>query len=147
MYSIVYQSIAQSSFLEHHIPAMLYQARDMNRKHAITGCLLYHNRKFLQLIEGEEALVKQLYNNILQDPRHHQITTLSSEVHPSRIFNQWSMVFDDLNVASNKIEDKRTLFDLMFHQSQQMPTASVSKMKMWHQVHRVLDDAGMPEEI
>jgi hypothetical protein len=146
MYSIVYQSLALPVFLENDIPTMLYHAREMNRKHAITGCLLYHNRKFLQLIEGEEITVKQLYNNILLDRRHHQIITLSIEEHPYRIFSNWSMVFDNLSEDSKKVEDKRTLFDLMFHQSQQSPNPTASKMKMWHHVHHVLDDEGMLEE-
>ncbi len=146
MYSIVYHSFALPVFTEDAIPGMLYNAREMNRKFSITRCLLYHNRKFLQLIEGEEVFVKQLYRNILNDQRHHQIVTINSEAHPDRIFNKWSMVYNDLNVASNKIEDKRVLFDSIFHQSLQTQILNSSTLKLWHHVHHVLDDEGMLEE-
>ncbi len=52
MFRLIYRSIAKESFNEPDIYKMLSDARDFNTEHHITGCLLYHDRKFLQLLEG-----------------------------------------------------------------------------------------------
>lgn len=67
MFSLIYRSVAKEDFNEYDIYKMLSDARDFNAEHRITGCLLYHDRKFLQLLEGEKSLVIRLFNTIESD--------------------------------------------------------------------------------
>ena len=52
MFSLIYRSLAEESFSNAEVYQMLSAARDFNAEHDITGCLLFHNRRFLQLLEG-----------------------------------------------------------------------------------------------
>lgn len=79
MFSLIYRSVAKESFNGSDIYEMLSDAREFNAEHHITGCLQYHDRKFLQLLEGDKSLVIRLFNTIESDNRHHKITVLKTE--------------------------------------------------------------------
>ncbi len=58
-------------------------ARHHNPLHGLTGALLFDGERFCQLIEGPEAGVRTLANNIANDPRHTDLRTLYNG--PSRV--------------------------------------------------------------
>lgn len=95
MHSLVYRSVANESFTIPHIYGMLSKAKDYNAEHGITGCLLFHNNQFLQLLEGEENEVLNLFQKISLDERHSDIQLIESNYYPSRVFDNWSMAFHD----------------------------------------------------
>jgi hypothetical protein len=138
MYSITYRSIAVPSFDEKSILKMLLKAKKKNLKFDITGCLLYHKNKFVQLIEGKEVSVLSLYANILEDERHKEVVMLHSEISEHRLFANWSMIFNNLNSKSNQVEYKRTLFDAIFHDSPAVSSPSISKITLWSNVYNIL---------
>ena len=82
MHSLNYRSVANDSFLLPEIYSMLSKAKDHNAEHGITGCLLYHNSHFLQLLEGEEKELDQLYGKIINDKRHHTVELIQKEEYP-----------------------------------------------------------------
>ncbi len=142
MYSIIYRSTAEPSFDENSILEMLLKAQKKNRKFDITGCLLYHNNKFVQLIEGKEIAVQSLYANILEDKRHKEIGMLNSAVSAHRLFNNWSMIFNNLNSKSDQVAHKRRLFDAIFHESPAVSSPSTSKIALWTNVYDILYEEG-----
>jgi len=95
MLSLVYRSVADNSFILPEIYSMLSRAKDYNSEHGITGCLLYHNSNFLQLLEGEEKEVQRLFEKISNDDRHHDIEIIKEESHKKPLFDCWSMAFHD----------------------------------------------------
>lgn len=44
-----------------------------NKGHEVTGILLYNERSFFQLIEGEKEIIQPLYDKIIKDSRHKDI--------------------------------------------------------------------------
>jgi len=62
MFSLIYRSVAEESFSNAEVYQMLSDARDFNAEHDITGCLLFHDRRFLQLLEGEKEKVYHLFS-------------------------------------------------------------------------------------
>lgn len=63
-----------------------------NRQADITGLLVYFERLFFQIIEGEEQVVDQLFDTIGKDPRHQDIIRLKTEYDvEDRLFPAWSM--------------------------------------------------------
>lgn len=63
-----------------------------NRKVDVTGVLIAAGAYFFQILEGEEAIVDQLLEKIGRDPRHTDITVLSSEHDcEERLFSDWDM--------------------------------------------------------
>ena len=61
--------------------------------------LLYLDPFFIQILEGEEAIVDQRFNIIKQDSRHHKVKIIYKKPIEERSFSNWTMGF-------NKISDE-----------------------------------------
>lgn len=97
MYYIIYSSYTSSGFSDEDLKILLVKAREKNHKIGITGMMLYFDGKFIQLIEGEEKTVKQLYETISHDPRHDRDIILKEGVTEKRFFAEWSMSFRSIS--------------------------------------------------
>jgi len=79
---------------------LLDRARSKNEAHQITGMLLYvqdqANGRFVQVLEGTKAEVKEIYQNIKQDSRHHHVTIISEGSIVARNFETWNMGFETM---------------------------------------------------
>ncbi|MGI4820213.1 MAG: BLUF domain-containing protein [Janthinobacterium lividum] len=95
MHHIVYLSQAKEPLTPPALVALLRQARLLNERQHVTGTLVYGNGQFMQLIEGEEAVIKALYERIARDPRHHQVFKLADKPIAGRRFAEWSMAFGE----------------------------------------------------
>lgn len=81
--------------------SLLQQARARNEECGITGMLLYKHGHFMQVLEGEEASVMDLFSGIRKDLRHKSVDILRSEYIQYRNFPDWTMGFmnvDNLDV-------------------------------------------------
>lgn len=92
-YQIVYYSDATKSFSEQEIIELLTKANQYNSARGITGCLIYANNKFIQLLEGEHDRVIELYEKIKRDPRHKNILTVIEMSVSQKLFSNWGMGF------------------------------------------------------
>ncbi len=90
---LVYVSAAVAIPTEAELRMLLLVARRNNRRAEITGLLLYGDGAFIQLIEGDERRVRELYARIAADPRHRRVTTLLEGTVPTRHFPDWRMGF------------------------------------------------------
>jgi hypothetical protein len=93
MYFLIYRSEATNHMAEKELKSLLTQSRNSNKMLDITGMLLYFDKKFLQLLEGEEAEVKNLYAKICGDERHSNVYTLKEGPSDDRLFPGWTMSF------------------------------------------------------
>lgn len=76
---------------------LLEQARADNTISQVTGMLLYRAGKFLQVLEGDEAVVEALYKKIEPDSRHYDLQVLLTGQRAKRQFPDWSMGFANLS--------------------------------------------------
>lgn len=143
MFSLIYRSRAREDFLDSDIRTMMLQAKIFNQANNITGCLLYHDKKFVQLLEGNEAAVISLYEKIEQDERHADVTILHTETISYRLFTDWSMIYNNLNDQSDQVRHKRMLFDSIFNEAGIVHVPNKSKLVLWKTVHGVLTDEGL----
>ena len=97
MFYLVYVSSAVNPFSPAELVELLTKAREKNSRLGITGMLLYKDGNFLQALEGEEAAVRQLYDTISQDSRHHGEIILDEGETAERQFSHWSMGFRNLD--------------------------------------------------
>jgi hypothetical protein len=65
---------------------LLTHAQRLNAELAVTGMLLYGNERFLQVLEGEAEVVQEIYAQIKQDARHHNILTFANKPVAERAF-------------------------------------------------------------
>jgi GMP synthase PP-ATPase subunit len=73
--------------LAHFVPL----AQEKNKEFGITGMIVSGEEFYVQVLEGERALVNQLYKNIVKDDRHHHCTLLRYNEVQKRDFPNWSM--------------------------------------------------------
>lgn len=97
MFFTIYVSSATIPFSKSDLLNLLTKSRENNNKLGITGMLLYKERNFMQLLEGEEAAVRALHAKIESDARHKGMLTLLRGPLEKRQFPDWSMGFRDLN--------------------------------------------------
>src|SRR5208282_515145 len=97
MFSLVYVSSATKPFSKSELLELLEKSRKNNTSLEISGMLLYKDGNFMQVLEGEEQLVRSLYTKISADPRHKGTLALLQSVEEKRQFADWSMGFRDLN--------------------------------------------------
>ena len=93
MLRLVYTSKPYGSLEDSVLDGLLEQARRKNYKSGITGVLHFGNGSFIQVLEGPEIEVINLYAKITVDPRHRNCTILSIHLIQERLFGNWSMGF------------------------------------------------------
>jgi hypothetical protein len=94
---LVYASESSRKISKKGLLEILAQSREANKKTDITGMLLFKDGHFLQVLEGEENAVRELFARISRDPRHVKVRTLAEGVRERRSFVDWSMGFRDLS--------------------------------------------------
>jgi hypothetical protein len=94
--ALTYVSAADHFMEQDELLHILDQARTKNSTLGVTGMLLYRDGWFIQVLEGEAEVVRDLYDHIAEDSRHHHVLTVSEEAITERQFGEWSMGFADL---------------------------------------------------
>ena len=90
---LIYMSAATRPLDYEELLALLMKARLTNDSLDITGMLVYHEDSFLQILEGEETDVEDLYERIHNDPRHTHCALLHRSPISHRSFSDWNMGF------------------------------------------------------
>ncbi len=80
------------------VDALLRHSHESNKRHGITGVLIYAGGWFMQVLEGASDRIDDLYAKILLDPRHTRITRIIQEAIPHRYFGEWTMALSHLSV-------------------------------------------------
>lgn len=102
MHQIVYTSTAVEEFSPTDIERLLLDARRRNRALGVSGMLVFHDRTFLQALEGEQRAVNEIFARITSDRRHHDIEILHrGSSLDQRLFGDGSMGFADFTGAAD----------------------------------------------
>ena len=103
---LLYFGVAKNEFTKQDFEELLEQARSRNAFLEITGKLLHCEGTFIQLLEGTEAAVKEVYQSIAKDDRLIAIKTIATGWAEERYYKDWSMDFGEVSLAEiNKIEN------------------------------------------
>ena len=112
MLSIVYSSSASASFIEADLPKLLTQSRDNNALLRLTGLLLYRDGHFLQLLEGDDDIVRDRMDVIAGDPRHQRVRILLEDSIEAREFPDRTMGYGAVAPGYvDSVPGYRTTFD------------------------------------
>lgn len=95
LHEIIYISLASEEMDAGKLDRLLSRCRSQNEETGITGVLVYYEREFLQLLEGEASDVLALYARIEEDMRHQKIYKLWDGPIAERSYGQWTMAFID----------------------------------------------------
>lgn len=139
MYSIVYHSTANLDLTAKDISNILETSRDWNKKNGISGSLIYHNHRFIQILEGDKTILEELYVHIKKDKRHSDIKLLNKSLISERTFKKWSMAFIDLS-HDNQSNKERELFKTnLISYSELGEWSAESSAIFWQEVKFILE--------
>lgn len=104
LYYLIYMSRATKPMSDTELDELLSVAVKNNKSLNVSGMLLYLNEenslyphgRFIQVLEGDENVIKGLYKKISGDDRHFNIVELFSFPLRQRNFPDWSMGFKRL---------------------------------------------------
>ncbi len=88
---LVYLSHTQGEPTIESLAAIERSATRNNARRDVTGFLMYHDRRFVQLIEGERQTIGDLFDNITNDGRHRDLLVLYDAPNERRYFGSWGM--------------------------------------------------------
>ena len=80
---------------------LLCKVRSKNESLGVSGMLLFHQGSFIQVLEGPEETVDELFELIKEDPRHTKVALVLRQEVDERDFADWSMGF----VSSSTLKD------------------------------------------
>ena len=97
IYYLVYLSSGTWMYTDLDIADILTASCKNNAEKDVTGILLYHEGCILQVLEGEQQTVTDLYQKIKRDKRHKDVIQLVQGTCEERNFGEWSMGFKAVN--------------------------------------------------
>ncbi|WP_207536186.1 BLUF domain-containing protein [Desertivirga arenae] len=114
LYHLIYSSTPTRNLSDQELQDLLDVARAANAQNEVTGMLVCFDTMYLQLIEGKEDKIKQLYQNLLRDARHYNVQTLREGPVNDRFFPDWSMGFEK---KETNLETKEASFEVFTEKS------------------------------
>jgi hypothetical protein len=96
MRQLLYISNTSADFPQSALDDILAVSRHKNAARDVTGMLLYLDGAFLQVLEGPNDPVEEIYTRICRDERHWDVQTLLDSADAPRAFAEWSMGFRKL---------------------------------------------------
>lgn len=115
MIRLIYSSALNPAYSLPELHGLLAGYRARNQRMGINSLLLLMNKDFLQLLEGEEAAVDELYEFIQRDPHHLQLTLLSRETVSKPSFANQPLIFVDTEELARKLGHPVRLSNIALH--------------------------------
>lgn len=112
MIQLMYVSTGSIAFDDASLRKLLAAARTANTAIDVTGMLLHQDGAFLQVLEGETAVVDPLFVKIGRDRRHQHVMMLARNEIMARNFADWSMGFTDVHGSAEAIVGYRRIGEL-----------------------------------
>lgn len=85
-----------------------------NNERDVTGLLIVHDDRILQMIEGREEAVRELYAKIEADSRHTITKLVSAAEDEERFLMTWNMVVRDMTrISPDLSEQYEKIYDEM----------------------------------
>tara|TARA_R110000744_G_scaffold113488_1_gene212558 strand:+ start:154 stop:585 length:432 start_codon:yes stop_codon:yes gene_type:complete len=140
MYTLTYESTATNTVQGIEMEELLEKARFNNQRDGITGCLIYYNGGFVQLLEGDKKKIEALYIKIKEDDRHKNVTLFSDDEISKRTFPNWGMAYYPINENhATKYEFEQFRRNLSMLSDLVEPTSSTAK-QFWKKIKNLISD-------
>ncbi|MDD2712797.1 MAG: EAL domain-containing protein [Simplicispira sp.] len=101
LHFLIYASQATQPMTEQALGELQKMAKVANRLHGITGCLVYQEGYFMQMLEGRRDTLFALLDKIKTDPRHRDVHLVIEGAARQRVFAEWGLVLRDMERGQN----------------------------------------------
>lgn len=106
IHQLVYVSSPVGDIEMEELKKILTKSQYKNLRLDLSGLLIFHRGRFMQLLEGSEQYVKSLYDTIRQDPRHTDLEIIFEADSNSRSMPSWAMGFSVDDDRSSQIGEE-----------------------------------------
>ncbi len=106
MRQLVYVSIADRVFTEDELSEILIPSRHNNALDGVSGLLWSDGKRFVQVLEGPAASVREIFDRIQRDHRHHDLVVVGDRLVDRREFGDWAMCFRRSFESDNEYDVK-----------------------------------------
>jgi len=110
MIHLIYVSSATNEMTDDELLYLLEQCRSRNLRQHVTGMLLYFERNFIQVLEGEKKDVEEIYDDIVDDDRNTGNILIAKEEIKERAFPGWSMGYKHITKGKKEELEEYTGF-------------------------------------
>ena len=111
-YQLAYTSFSVLPLQETTLSDILEGSRRNNNRDEITGILMYEDRTFFQVLEGEQSAVEDCYyKRIFNDPRHCGLSLIWHGLAKRREFSDWAMGYVGPREIGRHTKDTFTSLD------------------------------------
>ena len=140
-YQLTYRSLASEQITTEDIIDILRKSQSNNADKEITGCLVFNEGYFVQLLEGEKEVVKACFDLIEADKRHSTVDILSEGESLERMFADWTMAYLKLPDEPQGKLERQVKADLKAIEEAPENPNFTSKV-FWYNVNTLLDEKG-----
>jgi hypothetical protein len=140
MYELTYKSLAVPETSNDDIVNILATAQKFNLEYGITGCLVFHNHHFIQILEGDKKFVKTTFSKIKDDSRHTSVQVLSEGTKVSRFFPDWNMAYSNPKGSESESEEVRAYANNLLLLSDFMDKPTTTLKMFWTGISRLIEN-------
>lgn len=108
MYRLTYVSTAHNRVSSSDLQDILEAAIRNNAAAKVTGILLYNGENFMQVLEGPEKSVLEIFERICTDARHGHVVTILEESSTRRVFENLPMSMQAVGSDVGELPDGMT---------------------------------------
>lgn len=111
MRSLVYTSTQTRPITDSELAQILTVGREKNTRLGVTGMLAHRESNCIGILEGEDDVVHERFEQVRIDPRHTNVQLLCDDAVQDRAFPDWSMAFQPLDPLVKEVPGFVDLFD------------------------------------
>ncbi len=108
LYHLSYVSTACDCLKFENIREILDSSNKNNEVNGVTGILVYCNKHFFQILEGDKDTILELFETISIDCRHDNVIKIQEGQIDQRQFGNWSMAFKSYNKELKHLDNFNT---------------------------------------
>lgn len=142
IFQLTYSSVAKPDISITEIEDIMLRSNQYNAANHITGCLIYNNGYFLQILEGDKQIVMTLLNRIKLDDRHNHLAILSEDHTEHRTFKDWAMAFYHNPINSDLNKEEQEIKDSLLKLSNTSQKPNFALKVFWYNVKNLLSEKG-----
>ena len=99
VYQMIYFSTTPTQMDAVQISDLLKQSKANNARDGITGLLVYYDKMFFQILEGDRDKVEACYHRIEKDQRHRKLFLMWEGDAEKRAFDDWKMAYESKDMC------------------------------------------------
>jgi len=109
-FAISYLSTANRDLNQDEVAELLDLTEIRNNNAGVNGLLIYSEGNFFEVIEGEEAKIKELFKNIKEDSRHRNIMVVFKKKIDKPLFDDKEANFISENTKHRQMKVENFLY-------------------------------------